>query len=76
MITLALSKGRIFEETQPLLQAAGIVVQDDPETSRKLILATNQPDVRVVIVRAFVKKTQKTPRAEIELALKRAEELQ
>src|SRR3954469_8761089 len=52
MITLALSKGRIYEETLPLLQAAGIAVLDDPERSRKLILATNQPDVRVVIVRA------------------------
>ncbi len=52
MITLALSKGRIFEETVPLLQAAGIEVLDDPERSRKLILATNQPQVRVVIVRA------------------------
>ena len=52
MITLALSKGRIFDETLPLLQAAGIQVLEDPETSRKLILATNQPDVRVVLVRA------------------------
>ena len=52
MITLALSKGRIYEETVPLLQAAGIEVLDDPERSRKLILATNQPGVRVVIVRA------------------------
>jgi ATP phosphoribosyltransferase len=52
MITLALSKGRIFEETIPLLRAAGIEVLDDPERSRKLILATNQPQVRVVIVRA------------------------
>jgi ATP phosphoribosyltransferase len=52
MITLALSKGRIFDETLPLLKAAGIEVLEDPETSRKLILATNQPDVRVVIVRA------------------------
>jgi ATP phosphoribosyltransferase len=52
MITLALSKGRIFEETLPLLKAAGIEVQEDPEKSRKLILATSQPDVRVVIVRA------------------------
>jgi len=52
MITLALSKGRIFEETLPLLKAAGIEVLEDPETSRKLILATNQPDVRVVLVRA------------------------
>jgi ATP phosphoribosyltransferase len=52
MITLALSKGRIFDETLPLLKAAGIEVLEDPEKSRKLILATNQPDVRVVIVRA------------------------
>jgi ATP phosphoribosyltransferase len=51
-ITLALSKGRIFEETLPLLKAAGIEVLEDPEKSRKLILPTNQPDVRVVIVRA------------------------
>jgi ATP phosphoribosyltransferase len=51
-ITLALSKGRIFDETLPLLKAAGIEVLDDPETSRKLILATNRPDVRVVLVRA------------------------
>jgi ATP phosphoribosyltransferase len=52
MITLALSKGRIFDETLPLLKAAGIEVLEDPETSRKLILATSQPEVRVVIVRA------------------------
>ncbi len=52
MITLALSKGRIFDETLPMLAAAGIVVTEDPETSRKLILSTNQADVRVVIVRA------------------------
>jgi len=52
MLTLALSKGRIFEETLPLLKAAGIEVLDDPEKSRKLILATSRPDVRVVIVRA------------------------
>ncbi|MEJ6008091.1 ATP phosphoribosyltransferase [Paucibacter sp. AS339] len=52
MITLALSKGRIFEETLPLLKAAGIEVLEDPETSRKLILGTNSPDVRVVLVRA------------------------
>lgn len=51
-ITLALSKGRIFEETLPLLAAAGIEVLEDPEKSRKLILPTNQPDVRVVLVRA------------------------
>ncbi|MES2047725.1 MAG: ATP phosphoribosyltransferase [Pseudomonadota bacterium] len=51
-LTLALSKGRIFEETLPLLEAAGIRVTEDPETSRKLILATNDPAVRVIIVRA------------------------
>ncbi|WP_422845528.1 ATP phosphoribosyltransferase [Acidovorax sp. M2(2025)] len=52
MITLALSKGRIFDETLPLLAAAGIEVLEDPEKSRKLILPTNRPDVRVVLVRA------------------------
>jgi len=52
MITLALSKGRIFDETLPLLKAAGIEVLEDPETSRKLILPTNHSGVRVVLVRA------------------------
>jgi ATP phosphoribosyltransferase len=52
MITLALSKGRIFEETLPLLKAAGIEVLEDPEKSRKLIIGTTRPDVRVVLVRA------------------------
>ena len=51
-LTLALSKGRIFEETLPLLEAAGIIVTENPETSRKLILATNDPLLRVIIVRA------------------------
>ena len=51
-ITLALSKGRIFDDTLPLLRAAGIEVLDDPERSRKLILATSRPDLRVVLVRA------------------------
>jgi ATP phosphoribosyltransferase len=51
-ITLALSKGRIFEETLPLLKAAGIEVLEDPEKSRKLIIGTTKPDVRVVLVRA------------------------
>ncbi|MGZ5140417.1 MAG: ATP phosphoribosyltransferase [Burkholderiales bacterium] len=52
MITIALSKGRIFDETIPLLAAAGVATTEDPETSRKLILATNRKDVRVIIVRA------------------------
>jgi ATP phosphoribosyltransferase len=51
-LTLALSKGRIFDETLPLLQAAGISVTENPETSRKLILPTNDPGLRVIIVRA------------------------
>ncbi len=51
-LTLALSKGRIFEETLPLLKAAGIEVTEDPETSRKLILPTSDPALRVIIVRA------------------------
>jgi ATP phosphoribosyltransferase len=51
-ITIALSKGRIFEETVPLLAAAGITPLEDPESSRKLILPTNRADVRLIIVRA------------------------
>ncbi|PTN10714.1 ATP phosphoribosyltransferase [Nitrosomonas aestuarii] len=51
-ITIALSKGRIFDDTAPLLAAAGIIAQDDPEASRKLILSTNRANVRLVIVRA------------------------
>ena len=52
LLTLALSKGRIYDETLPLLAAAGIVPSDDPETSRKLILSTNRTGVSVIIVRA------------------------
>ena len=52
MITLALSKGRIFDETLPLLRAAGIEVLEDPEKSRKLILLTSQADVQIIMVRA------------------------
>ena len=51
-LILALSKGRIYEETQPLLEAAGITVTEDPETSRKLIFPTQNPNVKVIIVRA------------------------
>src|SRR5450755_706784 len=52
MLTIALSKGRIFDETLPLLAAAGIAPAEDPETSRKLIIGSNRPDVRFIIVRA------------------------
>jgi len=52
MITIALSKGRIFKETLPLLAAADIVPVDDPETSRKLILDTNRDDIKLLIIRA------------------------
>lgn len=51
-IRIALSKGRIFQETVPLLQAAGIVAAEDPEVSRKLIIPTNRADCSVIIVRA------------------------
>ena len=51
-LTLALSKGRIFEETLPLLEAAGISVLEDPEKSRKLIIGTSDPQLQVVLVRA------------------------
>jgi len=51
-LTIALSKGRIFKETMPLLQAAGIEALDDPETSRKLILDTNHDNIKLVIIRA------------------------
>ena len=51
-LTIALSKGRIFEQSLPLLAAAGVQPQEDPETSRKLILDTNRPEVKLVIIRA------------------------
>lgn len=51
-ISIAVSKGRIYQEALPLLAHAGIVPLDDPKTSRKLILDTNQPDVKLVIIRA------------------------
>jgi ATP phosphoribosyltransferase len=50
MLTLALSKGRILDDALPMLRAAGIEVEADD--SRKLILATNRADLRVVLVRA------------------------
>jgi ATP phosphoribosyltransferase len=51
-LTIALSKGRIFKEALPLLAAADIVPAEDPESSRKLILDTNRPEVRLVVIRA------------------------
>lgn len=51
-LTLALSKGRIFDETLPLLAAAGIQVSENPESSRKLILPTSDPGLQLIIVRA------------------------
>jgi ATP phosphoribosyltransferase len=52
ILTIAVSKGRIFKEALPFLAAAGIVPQEDPATSRKLILPTNQDDVKLIIIRA------------------------
>ena len=51
-LIIALSKGRIFKETLPLLAHAGIEPMDDPDTSRKLILNTNHDDVKLLILRA------------------------
>ena len=51
-IKIALSKGRIFDETTPLLKAAGIVASEDPEASRKLIIGTSRPEISIIIVRA------------------------
>ena len=51
-LIIALSKGRIFKETLPLLAHAGIETGDDPDTSRKLILNTNRDDVKLLILRA------------------------
>ena len=52
MITLALSKGRIYDETLPLLARAGIRPAEDAEASRKLIIGTNRPELRLILVRA------------------------
>ncbi|MEO7114487.1 MAG: ATP phosphoribosyltransferase, partial [Caldimonas sp.] len=52
MITLALSKGRILDETLPLLAAVGVELAESPETSRKLIIGTSKPGLRIVLVRA------------------------
>jgi ATP phosphoribosyltransferase len=52
MLTIAVSKGRIYQDALPLLAQAGITPIDDPKTSRKLILDTNQDDVKLVIIRA------------------------
>lgn len=52
VLTLALSKGRIFDETLPLLEGAGIRVSEDLEKTRKLIIPTSDPDLRIIIVRA------------------------
>jgi ATP phosphoribosyltransferase len=51
-IKIALSKGRIFDETTPLLTAAGIVASADPDSSRKLIIGTSRPEISIIIVRA------------------------
>ncbi|MGC8698058.1 MAG: ATP phosphoribosyltransferase, partial [Halothiobacillus sp.] len=51
-IIIALSKGRIFKDTLPLLAHVGIIPQDDPETTRKLILDTNHPHIKLLILRA------------------------
>ena len=52
MLTIAVSKGRIYEEALPLLEQAGITPIDDPQKCRKLILDTNQEEVKLIIIRA------------------------
>ena len=52
MITIALSKGRIFTETLPLLDVCGLAPSEDPESSRRLIIGTARSDVRLIVVRA------------------------
>jgi len=52
MLTLALSKGRIFEETMPMLERAGISIAENPESTRKLIIKTSHPNLQIIIVRA------------------------
>lgn len=52
MITIALSKGRIFTETMPILNKLGISCEEDPEVSRKLVFSTNKKDLQLIIVRA------------------------
>jgi ATP phosphoribosyltransferase len=52
MLTVAISKGRIYREALPLLDAVGIRPGDDPDTSRKLVLDTNRDDVRIMVLRA------------------------
>lgn len=51
-LTIAVSKGRIFDQAMPLLARAGIEPLEDPAGSRKLVLETNQPQVRLLIIRA------------------------
>jgi ATP phosphoribosyltransferase len=50
-LTIALAKGRILDETLPLFAHAGIVADEDPQASRKLILATSRAEVRFLMVR-------------------------
>lgn len=52
MLTIAVSKGRIYEDALPLLQGAGIIPVDDPDKSRKLIIHTNHENIRLLIIRA------------------------
>jgi len=52
MLTLALSKGRILEETMPMLERAGISIAENPESTRKLIIKTSHPNLQIIIVRA------------------------
>ena len=52
VVSIALSKGRILEESLPLLARAGFAPQEDAARTRKLILETAHPDVRLIVIRA------------------------
>ena len=51
-ITIAVSKGRIFDEALPLLAKIDVIPKDDPQNSRKLILETNKNNVQILVIRA------------------------
>lgn len=51
-ITIAVSKGRIYDEAMPLLAKLDIVPTDDPNKTRKLVLETNQPNIQLLVIRA------------------------
>jgi len=52
-LTIAIAKGRVLSESLPLLESVGVVPEEDPENSRRLVIGTNREGIRFLIVRAF-----------------------